>query len=273
MNDDMQLAPVPQQQREFTPQQVALIKRQIAQGATDDELDLFIEVCKGTGLNPFMKQIYAIKRGDKMTIQTGIDGYRLLAARTGELAGIDDAAYDTEDESHPGRASVTVWRFMQGQRVPFTATARWREYSAENSMWKKMPYLMLAKCAEALALRKAFPAELSGVYTAEEMSQADTPQPTRYVEQAPRQELSEPPVETPALNGRPYNPLQDKTLRKNLNDLGCRSVADVEEFVEAVKGIYGEVSARTCHQHVDHLARHAAEEYDLATADIGTRGV
>lgn len=172
----------------FTSQQIDLIRRQIAPDASPDELALFLEVCRGTGLNPFMRQIHAVFRNAKdrngqwtkrMTIQTGIDGYRLLAARTGSLAGIDDVIYDDESGEHPNKATVTVWRITQGQRVPFTATARWREYvqtdkdGKPQSMWAKMPYLLLGKCAEALALRKAFPAELSGVYTAEEMMQAD----------------------------------------------------------------------------------------------------
>lgn len=171
---------------DFTTGQVDIIRNQIAKGATPDELSLFLEVCKLTGLNPFMRQIYAIKRGGQMTIQTGIDGYRLVAARTGQLAGIDDPTYDTETEQHPNRATVTVWRFVNGHRVPFTATARWTEYSQQGGLWGKMPYLMLGKCAEALALRKAFPAELSGVYTGEEMQQADADYPPHtYVESTP----------------------------------------------------------------------------------------
>lgn len=161
----------------FTDEQVALIKRTIAKDCTNDELSLFIQVCGSIGLDPFRKQIYAIKRGGQMTIQTGIDGYRLLAARTGELAGIDDPTYDTSDltdePEHPRWARVTVYRWSQGQRCAYTATARWTEYQQSGGNWGKMPYLMLGKCAEALALRRAFPAELSGVYTREEMDQAD----------------------------------------------------------------------------------------------------
>src|SRR6185312_3745915 len=143
------------------------IRQTIAPGISLPELGLFAMVCKRTGLDPFTKQIYAIKRGGRMTVQTGIDGYRVLAVRTGELAGIDDAVYDNDDAEHPGRASVTVYRMVHGMRVAFTATARWNEYVQDSgSMWKRMPYLMLGKCAESLALRKAFPAELSGIYTA-----------------------------------------------------------------------------------------------------------
>lgn len=192
------LTTVPAAESGFTADQVALIKRTIAAGCSDDELALFLQVCRSSGLDPFRRQVYAIVRGkdDKrqMSIQTGIDGYRLLAARTGDLAGIDDPAYDSEDADHPNRASVTVWRWSHGQRIPFTATARWKEYAAlydgkASGKWRDMPYLMLGKCAEALALRRAFPAELSGVYTADEMAQADaiTPDlsPTTYVESLP----------------------------------------------------------------------------------------
>ena len=161
-----------------------VIKQLIAPGLTDLELLVFGRVCKHTGLDPFQKQIYAIKRQSngvrRMTIQTAIDGYRVLAARTGQLAGIDDAVYDVDEAGEPTAAHVTVWRMVEGQRCPFGATARMREYRPApgmDHMWQKMPYLMIAKCAEALALRKAFPAELSGIYTDTEMMQADAPEP------------------------------------------------------------------------------------------------
>lgn len=171
----------------LTENQMELVKSQIAKDATDDELRYFMTVSKKTGLDPFTRQIYAIKRnakdadgawGKKMTIQTGIDGYRVIAARTDQLAGIDDAIYDDETKTHPNKATVSVYRLMNGERMPFTASARWAEYNQSTSpMWAKMPFLMLGKCAEALALRKAFPNELGDVYTTEEMTQAyDAPE-------------------------------------------------------------------------------------------------
>jgi hypothetical protein len=111
-----------------------------------------------------------------MTVQTSIDGYRVIAERSGQLAGIEDAVYDREDLPHPNKASVTVYRLVDGLKVSFTASARWSEYAPTGGqafMWQKMPYLMLGKCAETLALRKAFPNDLSGLYTNEEMAQAD----------------------------------------------------------------------------------------------------
>jgi phage recombination protein Bet len=167
----------------FSREKIELIKQTVAKGATDLELELFFHACQRTGLDPLMKQIYAIKRWSSadrrevMSFQTGIDGYRLIADRTGLYAGSDEPRYNGDDDSF--LATVTVWKLVNGQRCGFTASARWDEYvqmtkdGQPTAMWKKMPYLMLAKCAEALALRKAFPAELSGVYTHEEMMQAD----------------------------------------------------------------------------------------------------
>lgn len=160
----------------FTDEQVELIKNTIAKGATSDELQLFLYTSQRVGLDPLIRQIHFVKRGGQMTIQTGIDGYRAVAERSGTLAGIDDAVYDREDRANPNKATVTVWRWLGGNRVSFTASARWAEYAPEGSqgfMWRKMPYLMLGKCAEALALRKAFPNDLSGIYTKEEMAQAE----------------------------------------------------------------------------------------------------
>ena len=168
----------------WTSEQVELIKRTIAVGATNDELQLFLYQAKRTGLDPLSRQIHFVKRKNKGTIQTAIDGYRLIADRTGKLAGSDDYLFDEGipqymhmigKRGNPLTATVTVYKMVDGSRVAFTATAAWGEYfpgEAQGFMWEKMPYLMIGKCAESLALRKAFPAELSGIYTNEEMMQA-----------------------------------------------------------------------------------------------------
>lgn len=164
--------------------QIELIAEQVAPKASPGELALFLNVAKKRGLDPFAKQIHAVHRWDKresrhvMSIQVGVDGYRAIAESTGEYVGNDDPVYLEGNGKHPLAATVTVWRMVAGQRCPFTATARWDEYAASGKnglqpMWARMPYLMLGKCAETLALRKAFPSSLSGLYTDEEMSQAD----------------------------------------------------------------------------------------------------
>lgn len=180
------------QQQTWNADQVALLKRTYAKGATDDELKLYEYQCQRTGLDPFNRQIYFRKQqgkgGTQIVFITAIDGYRSIADKTGLYAGNDDYIFDGKFTEYdhiqkangnpPTTATATVYKIVHGQRVSFKATTRWQEYypgDAQGFMWKKMPYLMLGKTAEALALRKAFPSELGGVYTKEEMDQADTP--------------------------------------------------------------------------------------------------
>lgn len=158
--------------------QTRLIKDQICKDISDQELSLFQEICNFTDLNPFAKQIYATVRGKgdkrKMTVQIGIDGYRAIAQRSGEYAGSDAPKFDEglstfefflAGRGTPTIASVTVYRIVKGVRCGFTAEASWQEYSKDYwgntpDIWVKKPTLMLAKCAESLALRKAFSFEL-----------------------------------------------------------------------------------------------------------------
>ena len=165
----------------WTPDQVQLISSTIAPGCTNDELRLFAYACQRTGLDPFSKQIYAIKRGGKMTIQAGIDGLRAIAERTGQLDGSQTEWCGEEGDwrdvwlasKPPAAAKTTIWR--KGSQHPFVGVARYADYNAGQGLWSKMPAAMIAKCSEALALRKAFPADMSGVYTTDEMDQATEP--------------------------------------------------------------------------------------------------
>lgn len=173
---------------EFSAEQVELIKTTIAKGSSDDELDLFIATCRRTGLDPFLRQIYAVKRYDAsenksvMAIQVGIDGQRLIAERTGLYDGQDPVEFLDENGQwsevwtgagdHPVAARCAVYRKDWSTGRKATATVRFQSYAQtykkNNSTflmptWAKMPDVMLGKCAESLALRRAFPAEMSAI--------------------------------------------------------------------------------------------------------------
>jgi phage recombination protein Bet len=166
----------------LTEDQLDLIAATIAPGLNSDELSLFASVCERTGLDPFARQIYAIKRNGRMGIQVSIDGFRVIAERSGRYEGQtptqwcgDDGVWRDVwlDRTAPRAARVGVYR--TGAREPIVAVANIEAYQQPTPLWKSMPANMLAKCAEALALRKAFPADLSGLYTSDGMAQAGVP--------------------------------------------------------------------------------------------------
>lgn len=197
---------------------IDLVSRTICKGASNDELSLFIAICERTGLDPFARQIYSIERWDSQLgrkvrqTQVSIDGARLTAQRSGEYAGQDGPYWCGSDgvwrdvwteDALPFAAKVGVMR--RGFSQPLYAVALFSEYQQTTKdgkltrMWSQMPTLMIGKCAEALALRKAFPAELSGLYTAEEMGQADSgeapvPAPVAVPREAPAAALPAPDV-------------------------------------------------------------------------------
>jgi phage recombination protein Bet len=282
-------------QTEWTPAQSAVLRQSgISDDVTPAELSGFLHLCQRTQLDPFSRQIYLIGRKDKragrtvFTPQTGIDGYRVIAHRVIAEARQQFGYEDTQwcDQSGrwrdvwlanepPAAARVTVIR--NGHRFP--AIALYREYvqtgweNKPTGLWGKMPASQLAKCAEALALRKAFPHDLAGVYTAEEMAQADNPAPENRGPATVRQlrptQPSEPNSQTdgPAVDGPgAAQPEPGAALREFL-----REALDAPDAA-AVRQIWRD--AQAFGSHPDYLGQiaevgrqKAAEAAEAATPD------
>lgn len=178
---------------QFTNEDIALIKETVCKGASDTEFKLFINQARTTGLNPLARQVFAVKRWDSqsnkeiMSIQVSIDGFRLIAERTGKYAGQVGPFWCGKDgvwkdvwvlDTPPVAAKVGAVR--NDFKEPCWGIARFKSYAqikkdgSLTRMWTTMPDVMISKCAESLALRKAFPQELSGLYTSDEMGQAES---------------------------------------------------------------------------------------------------
>lgn len=236
----------------------AFVKDQIMAGASDAELQAFLMVARATGLDPMRRQVFAVKRAvrqrdgsyrDQWSTQCSIDGFRAIAESSGDYegqagpfwCGADGVWKDVWISNVPPMASrVGVWR--KGFRDPLYRVATWAEYCQKGKdgkptkFWAAMPSLMLAKCAEALALRAAFPQKLSGVYTADEMPQEvesevvqDEPkiiqQPRPHVQHKPQPQAPQSVQEAPKVDTAP---VLDKLIQRAMEGgpIGARNYAE-----------------------------------------------
>jgi phage recombination protein Bet len=161
------------QKADYTREQVETIKATVARGASDAQLALFLQTCKSRGLDPFTKQVYFTPQG----IIVSIDGLRSIAERTGAYAP-GPTRYEYDASGALVAAYVAIKKLVGGSWHEVEESAFIEEYRGSSPIWKKMPRVMLAKCAEARALRRAFSSDLSGLYAAEEMDQAQREEPT-----------------------------------------------------------------------------------------------
>lgn len=272
----------------FTEEQVELIKNQIAKGTSDGELQLFMMQCQKTGLDPFARQIFCIGRPayDKetktykqtFTTQVSIDGLRLIAERSGKYTGQVGPFWCGEDgiwkevwldKGQPKAAKVGVLR--NDFKEPVFAVARFDAYKQTNkenvlnNMWQKMGDVMLAKCAESLALRKAFPQELSGLYTTDEMGQSDSSEEVvdvSYTKQDTLEDIKQLPsmITADQIKTKPKKSDVGEKLTNaikaaqalGMDEYDIKSYAGVETFVgltldqtlKAVESLMEEVTAR-----------------------------
>lgn len=236
---------IKQDQEDWTQRQIAALKQLgVSNNVTKADLDIFLAQSKRTGLDPFSKQIYMIGRRQKdsntgqfetkQTIQVGIDGLRAIAHRVAqqchEVFSMSDTLWaDNSGTWHdvwlaptpPAAAKVSVKR---GGGV-FSAVALFKEYAPAyngklSGVWASKPALMIAKCAEALALRKAFPTDMSGIYTDDEMDNvkdySEPVEPTQNKTVGPKQKVEI--VEAEVVNEPQPNPAPSRLATREQHD-------------------------------------------------------
>ena len=223
----------------ITDDQMNLIRRTVANGATESELALYLYDCQRQRVHPLDKLLHFTKRGGRYVPVTSIDLMRSRAAETGEYAGSSDPTIKTAGKELKS-ATVTVTRLVQGQRCEFTATAAFEEYKPDRSpMWVKMPITMLSKCAEACALRKGFPQQLAGMYGKEELDQAVTELDIKAVAPVPLPAV--PLVPGSSVNDDEEPPHTADTVDVSTGEVQPAAVTGKKVTSPQVKRIYGKI--------------------------------
>lgn len=249
----------------FSDTRVELIRNSVAKGAPNDVFLAMIDIAKRRNLDPLSKQIQVVQFGSTWQMITTIDGYRAIAEQTGAYAGSDAPVFTWPDPPEftsskkriPESATVTVWKLLNGDRYPFSATVFWEEFNGGKNNWVSMPRVMLAKVAESHALRKAFPAVLSGTYTPEEMDQAEAIETQARVVQpqgsAPRAKRAQPTTAVlKDLREWAYDIGLDDTdlnraasaLAKQETVIDAMAFGDIQELAKKLRDAYGRNSDR-----------------------------
>lgn len=244
---------------EFTPEQQQLIRDTFANGATNAEFAVLMEVARARRLNPLLRQIFFVKRYDKMkarevwSTQISIDGLRAVAERTGLYAGQDEPEYVYDEKGKLRCCKVRIYR--KDWPRPAVGVAYWAEYvqttrgGEVTQFWNRMPHVMLAKCAESLGFRKAFPEDTAGLYTPEEMGDVPIPQI--------RQEAVARPA--PAIEAPRADALTDEIARVRGN--ASAPAEHIVAVVQHAKERFAEVMAARPE------AQRAAEEHSAAVEE------
>lgn len=253
----------------FTPNQRAVLAHMGVQNAPEEDLQVFAYVAQRTGLDPFARQIHMIGRsaklkdatgreywGMKYTIQTGIDGYRLIGRRAADAAKVA-ISVGAPEWAHEDGSWRPVWSNKWGRPVgarvtirrgdsPFTGVALFEEYAQTKKdggltqMWSQRPAGQLAKCAEAMAWRMAFPQDMYGVYVDDEMHQADNAaelkEPARSREAVSAGAFAAAGAE-PKVGADEVSDDQRLALTDLFSDLGITSPDSQREFINSALGL------------------------------------
>lgn len=261
-------------QQDWTPVQRAALAQIGVDSAPAADQAVFLHVSQRTGLDPFSRQIYMICRAGKWTIQTGIDGFRIIAERHPQYAGQDEPQWCGEDgvwkdvwteKKPPTAARVGVYR--HDWKRPVYGTVHFAEFAATGSggnltpMWRDKSAHMIGKVAEAHGLRKAFPQDLSGMYTDDEMAHVDNPPGRVVVDQAPAPSVAElTGSPAPAAAGGQVDPARMRQLFALIRDA---EVEDRTKFASVQLGrnigSFGELTADDVAALITELQERVAE--------------
>ena len=172
---------------DLSKEQLLVLKGMMIPEATNDDLIYIKEICRSRKLDPFAGDIVFRKQAGKVVAITTIDGARRKAARTGEYAGCDPTIMEPVENDI--RCTLTVYRLVGGQRCPFPASRWMSETKGNGPTWRSMPKLMLEKCTEMYALRKAFPEECGGAYDEAEPFDAHEQEKTAVIPDTPSNQM------------------------------------------------------------------------------------